>query len=34
MQTLLKSLLLICAFSYALVSEAQQSQDFGEYVVH
>jgi hypothetical protein len=34
MQNLLKSLLLICALSYALVSEAQQSQDFGEYVVH
>jgi hypothetical protein len=34
MQTLLKSLLLIGALSYALVSEAQQSQDFGEYVVH
>ena len=34
MQNLLKSLLLICALCYALVSEAQQSQDFGEYVVH
>jgi len=34
MQNLLKSLLLICALSYTLVSEAQQSQDFGEYVVH
>jgi hypothetical protein len=34
MQNLLKSLLLICALSYALVSEAQQSQDFGDYVVH
>ena len=34
MQTLLRSLLLIGALSCALVSEAQQSQDFGEYVVH
>lgn len=34
MQQLFKSLLLIGALSFALVCEAQQSQDFGDYVVH
>ena len=34
MKQFLNTLLLLGALSFALTSEAQQSQDFGEYVVH